>query len=183
MAVAATAPRVICFFDGSNLHSRLTEAFGAGKVHLPRLCHQLVGPGRRLLEWRYYAAPVPQGTTPDERARYAGQQRFFAFVQRHRKGVLRQGRFQRGDDGRLREKGVDVLLAIDLVRLAADGRYDVAIVLSADGDIVPAVEMARQVYGRRVEVALPAEADAHHMRGACDADLVITEALYESVRI
>ena len=45
-------------------------------------------------------------------------------------------RFERDRQGNLREKGVDVLLAIDLVRMAAEDRYDVAIVLSGDGDLV-----------------------------------------------
>jgi hypothetical protein len=39
-----------------------------------------------------------------------------------------------------REKGVDVELAIDLVRLALDDAYDVAVLASADTDLVPAVQ-------------------------------------------
>jgi hypothetical protein len=39
-----------------------------------------------------------------------------------------------------REKGVDVALAVDLVTLARDEAYDVAILMSADFDLVPAVE-------------------------------------------
>ncbi|MFO8071054.1 MAG: hypothetical protein R6V85_04190 [Polyangia bacterium] len=97
----STPDRIICFLDGSNLFGHLERTFGSGKVHLPNLCHRLAGPTRKLLEWRFYAAPVPQGSTEEERRRYAGQQRFFAFVQRHRKGVLRLGRFQKDSDGKL----------------------------------------------------------------------------------
>lgn len=39
-----------------------------------------------------------------------------------------------------REKGIDVALAIDLVTLARDGAYDLAILMSADYDLLPAVD-------------------------------------------
>lgn len=48
------------------------------------------------------------------------------------------------------EKGVDVALAIDVVRMALSGDYDHAIVFSSDGDISPAVE---EVLARRVSSA------------------------------
>jgi uncharacterized LabA/DUF88 family protein len=180
--MSPSAARVICFIDGSNLFGHLERVFGSGKVRLPELCHRLCAPGRSLVEWRFYAAPVPQGTSAEERDRYAGQQRFFAFVQRHRKGVLRLGRFQRDADGRLHEKGVDVLLAIDLARLAAEDKYDVAVMLSGDADLVPAVELVRAVYRRRVEVALP-NVEAYHLRQSADAFREITAELYGFVRL
>lgn len=61
--------------------------------------------------------------------------------------------------GKGREKGVDVRIAIDLTRLGAKGLYDVAIVVSEDSDLNPAIS---DVYGLRdgerwiaVENALP----------------------------
>ncbi|MBD3348298.1 MAG: NYN domain-containing protein [Candidatus Eisenbacteria bacterium] len=174
-------PRVVCFIDGSNLYSHLRDSFGAGKVHLPSLCHKLAGAHRRLHQWRMYAAPVPQGDTDEDKRRYAGQQRFFEFVRRHRKGALRLARFQKDAHGILREKGVDVLLAVDLVRLAAEDAYDVAVVLSGDGDLVPAIKTVQEVYARRVEVALP-DVPAYHVHQEADAYLEVTTALFEAVR-
>ncbi|GAA4774785.1 NYN domain-containing protein [Microbacterium gilvum] len=53
-----------------------------------------------------------------------------------------------------REKGVDVALAVDLVTLAHKGLMDAAIVMSADYDLLPAIETAVKVEdGPRVEVA------------------------------
>lgn len=51
------------------------------------------------------------------------------------------------------EKGIDVALAVDLVRLAAEGAYDVAIVLSGDTDLLPAIETVATLTGAHVEVA------------------------------
>ena len=52
-----------------------------------------------------------------------------------------------------REKGVDVALAIDLVETTLLKECDVAIVFSADTDLLPAVEMAFRRTEPRVEIA------------------------------
>ena len=38
------------------------------------------------------------------------------------------------------EKGVDTAIATDMIRLAWEKAYDVAVLASSDGDLVPAVE-------------------------------------------
>lgn len=60
-----------------------------------------------------------------------------------------------GDPGaeRAREKGVDVALAIDMVRHAITGQFDAAILVSRDTDLVPALEAIRELSGPHVEVA------------------------------
>lgn len=45
-----------------------------------------------------------------------------------------------------REKGVDVQIAIDLVALAYDDEYDLAILASADTDLLPAVDFVVKRY-------------------------------------
>lgn len=52
------------------------------------------------------------------------------------------------------EKAVDVMLAVDMVTMAADDHYDAAYLLSADGDFTPAVRFAR-ARGKKVYVASP----------------------------
>ena len=53
------------------------------------------------------------------------------------------------------EKRVDVSIAVDMVTMAHSGRYDLAYLLSADGDFVPAVEAVKKL-GKRVFAATPA---------------------------
>jgi len=53
-----------------------------------------------------------------------------------------------------REKAVDVSLAVDLIRLGIEDRYDAAYILSADGDYTPAVEAAMKT-GKLVYAASP----------------------------
>lgn len=38
------------------------------------------------------------------------------------------------------EKGVDILIATDLIRMAWENSYDIAVLVSSDSDLVPCVE-------------------------------------------
>src|SRR5262249_39059107 len=50
------------------------------------------------------------------------------------------------------EKGIDVALAVDFVRLACEGAYDVGILFSRDTDLIPALEAVRDFDLRHVHV-------------------------------
>lgn len=52
---------------------------------------------------------------------------------------------------RSREKGIDVKLAIDLIVACVDDKYDTAIIVSSDTDLVPAVQWVRGRQEKRVE--------------------------------
>ena len=51
------------------------------------------------------------------------------------------------EPNRPREKGIDVALAIEMVRGAVDGRFDVAVLFSGDTDLLPAAEFVRERLG------------------------------------
>lgn len=53
---------------------------------------------------------------------------------------------------RAQEKGVDVLLALDVALGARDDLYDTAVIVSADTDLLPAIDAAVAA-GKRVETA------------------------------
>jgi uncharacterized LabA/DUF88 family protein len=50
-----------------------------------------------------------------------------------------------------REKGIDVKLATDLIVGAVDDRYDTAIVVSSDSDLIPAIDWVRIKRNKKVE--------------------------------
>lgn len=52
---------------------------------------------------------------------------------------------------RMREKGIDVKLATDLLVGAVDKKYDTAIIVSSDADLVPAVDWIRRRFNKKVE--------------------------------
>src|SRR3989344_570840 len=74
---------------------------------------------------------------------YANQQKLFAHLQQ----TVPQIKIIRGHiqnyNGIYKEKGVDVRLALDLYSLAIENKYDKAILISSDSDLVPAVRMVQ----------------------------------------
>ncbi len=53
------------------------------------------------------------------------------------------------------EKGVDTLIATDLIRLAWEEAYDMAVLASSDADFVPAVEFLNQKGRKVVQAGFP----------------------------
>jgi len=63
---------------------------------------------------------------------------------------------------KLREKGIDVKLATDLIVGAIDNKYDTAVIVSSDTDLVPAIDWIRNRMKKRVEYvgfSIPDEID------------------------
>ncbi|MFH1145502.1 MAG: NYN domain-containing protein [bacterium] len=52
---------------------------------------------------------------------------------------------------RSREKGIDVKIAVDLMAGAIDNRYDTAVIISSDADLIPAIDWVRNKKGKKVE--------------------------------
>lgn len=52
---------------------------------------------------------------------------------------------------KLREKGIDVKLATDLIVGAVDNQYETAIVVSSDSDLIPAIDWVRNRTEKKIE--------------------------------
>jgi len=52
---------------------------------------------------------------------------------------------------RSREKGIDVKIGVDLILGAMDNKYDIAILVSSDTDLVPAINVVRERFNRKIE--------------------------------
>lgn len=84
------------------------------------------------------------------------------------------------------EKGVDVRLALDLVRLASDRTYDVGLILSQDQDLTEAVEDVKLIgraQGRwvRIACAFPFSPTSRYRRGIEKTDWIrIDRKLYDT---
>ena len=137
--------RALVSFDGQNLYRLAMRAYGPGPPYtwpsydVVKLAEALVSrvPGRALAEVRFYTG------VPDQ-----SQNAFWhKFWNNKLRALRRQGVYV--SRGRLNssglEKGVDVSLAIDLVQATHQQSYDVAIVVSQDSDLAPAVALSKQV--------------------------------------
>jgi uncharacterized LabA/DUF88 family protein len=72
------------------------------------------------------------------------------------------------------EKGVDIFMAVDMLKYAYDDIYDVAIVVSGDGDFAEAVEAVKDL-GKHVEHAYFRNAPTTALKIACDKHIPLDE--------
>ena len=145
--------RCIVLIDGQNLYRRAKAAWadaasGSASPYawpsydVAKLAAALVSrePGRILSETRFYTGVPNRTHIPSQnfwhdfwskKLRYLGNQGIYTY----------RGRVNSGGQ----EKGVDVSLALDLVRATYEQRYEVAIIVSQDSDFGPAVSLAREI--------------------------------------
>ena len=144
---APDVPRVVVFIDGSNLYHSLEENCGRADLDFELFVHKLAGE-RTLFRTYYYNIVQDSERRPEQ---HKEQQKFLASLYAVPRMDLRLGtQKMRGDQ--LVEKGVDIMLATDLLRFAWEDMYDVAILVSGDADFIYAVSTVKSL-GKHVEVA------------------------------
>ena len=78
------------------------------------------------------------------------------------------------------EKGVDILLATDLIRMAWEDVYDVAVLVTSDSDLVPCVEYLGQMPKRVIQARFAPRGAA--IARACEASFDLTRSKHEILR-
>ncbi len=170
--------RVCVFIDGSNFYYACRENLGGRTdVNFGSFASFLVGPSRDLVRTYYYTAPLPPDH--DEPAK-KNQQKFFSALQRVPYLELRLGKLVKratdcpacGDHrDRYQEKGVDMRVGVDMLAGASRGLYEVAVLVSGDGDLVEAVKAVKDL-GKHVELATFTKGRSDEL--AAVADVVTT---------
>jgi len=146
--------RAAVFIDGNNFYFKLKDLTNGKNVY-PLLDFRfydfaswLVKPNT-LATARYYIGALKRqrGNEKSEKM-YADQQKLLARLQRQNIQVV-LGQLIQHPDKTYHEKGVDVRIAVEMIRLAREGVYDTAYLLSSDTDLVAAVEEV-QSFGKKV---------------------------------
>lgn len=139
--------QIAVFIDGAYL-DRICESGGTRvridhEALVSRVCAD-----HTLFRAYYFDSPPFQSNPPteDERRRMSEKQSFFAHLERLPRFKVRQGTCVRRYDqnGRLfyQQKGVDVHLAVDLVRVALRDRVSDIALVTGDADLIPAINVA-----------------------------------------
>ena len=82
------------------------------------------------------------------------------------------------------EKKTDVNIAVKLLEDAYDDRYDLAIVISGDSDLVPPVAAVQQRFpDKRVVVAFPPKRHSNELRTQADAAFTISSSKIRASRL
>ena len=149
--------RVTIFIDGSNFYHALKDAGLPVNVDFGKLGSRLTGDDRRHVHTYYYNAPLirPRRDDPDfgeKDKRCRSQQRFFNALRFIPNLTFKRGWLRHLPDGGQIEKGVDVMLATDLLYFAWNDFYDVAVLVSGDSDFAYALQAVKNM-GKHTEVA------------------------------
>lgn len=139
--------RVAIFIDGSNLYHALRSNFNRYDLNFAEFAHNLCGP-RRLFRVYYYNVLQDQSQRPEG---YREQQEFLEALRKTPYLEVRLGGTKMAQ-GVTVEKGIDIMLATDLLHFAWNGLYDIAVLVSGDGDFAYALQAAKNM-GKHVEVA------------------------------
>ncbi len=135
------------FIDGSNLYHGMHDSLGNINIDYEKFILRLVGD--RYLVRAYYYTPVINRDEAEEQ--YHSQHRFLTYLNDIPYFQVKFGKLVRQGEN-LVEKSIDVKLAVDMVRYADLDYYDIAVLISGDGDFVPAVDAVKEA-GKQVECA------------------------------
>jgi uncharacterized LabA/DUF88 family protein len=181
-----TAPkkqRVAIFIDGSNFYFKV-RGLVPHKMNFIiydylGLLQELAGPDKRIVSVGYYVGVVrarnnsPATSADQTKTADLRKHQQQLFDQLRRQGIQVITGFLMQHDGRYYEKGVDVRLAVDIVDGAYNRKYDEALVISSDTDLLPAIAKA-QSKGRHVQYVGFSHQPSVAMVSRCDSTRLLT---------
>ena len=132
------------FIDGSNLYHVLNQHFSRNDIKFGKFAEKLAG-DRELVRTYYYNIKQENGKGAEEQEKFLSALYEIPYLE-VKLGIVKQ----RGDA--MVEKGVDMMIGVDILKNAYEDLYDSAILVSGDGDFYPALQAAKD-QGRHVEIA------------------------------
>ena len=175
--------KVSIFIDGNNFYFGLRRIYGSDKklidFNFEKFCKFLAGK-REIVNIFYYNAPLDRTKNLEK---YKSQQRFFERIKRIPKFNLILCRLLKrkikGTNKFLYVlKEDDIHMAVDLVKGAFKNMYDIAILVSGDGDFVPAVKAAQEE-GKIVENIYFPKSASSNLRQNCDKSLMLRKDILD----
>jgi len=166
--------KVIFFFDGFNLyHALANKRFYRYKwIDLTSLAEKFVTKKDKIEDIYYFTALAIW--SPDKVRRHK------AFIKAQEiKGVKTiYGEFRRRDKEcrickkayqTFEEKQTDVNIAIQLFKLSIQEKYDKALIISGDSDLIPAIEAVKSTFPhKKIGVIIPIGRSAEQLKQTCD---------------
>ena len=139
--------RVAIFIDGSNLYHALEGNFRRHDLNFTAFADKLRG-ARNLFRIYYYNVLQDPNQNLDS---FRQQQEFLDALRKTHYLEVRLGSTKLSQ-GVPVEKGIDIMLATDLLRFAWNDAYDTAILVSGDSDFAYALQAVKNA-GKHIEVA------------------------------
>jgi uncharacterized LabA/DUF88 family protein len=141
--------RIFIIIDGNNFYHRLKEVDLKNLLNFnyEKFTQFLVGK-RKLVLRKYYIGAVREEPNIKSKEMMRNQRILLGKLQKEG-WEIGFGQLLKTNEG-YHEKGVDVLIAVDLLVGAYEDIYDTAILVSSDTDLIPAIERVR-LRGKKIE--------------------------------
>lgn len=183
---ASSALRLIVVIDGTNLKAALDGRGISTHVNYRQLGIEIakrIPDGHLNARWAlqrvtYVTAPPIQSHDPP---RYERWRKFEAMLRRQERVELKLGRLE-GGPGRVYEKGVDILVAIELLAGAYRDRYEVAVVVTGDGDFADVAREVREA-GKVIFNAFFFAGKSYELAAASNAFIPLDSLNWERLRL
>lgn len=191
--MAFSAYKAIILIDNGYLSAILRDEFNSTRIDYLALSEEISRGFLRLRTYVYDALPYQANPpTPYQSQLLASKQRFFYSIGQLPSFDVRFGK-QRPRGTVYVQKGVDILLAIDMIRLSSKQQIHKAFLIAGDADYVPVVKASKDE-GVSVTLyhsgAIQTTADGRQHKKysdelwqACDERKEITQALVDKVKI
>ena len=183
--------RAIAYIDGFNLYHGLMQArLGSSRwLDLGEMSRSLLGDARRLELVRYFTTRARSRPGDAER-----QSVYIDALQAHGAIEIDFGFFLRKKGIKCsqcqnswpyyEEKKTDVNIAVRLLNDAFDDRFDVALIVSGDSDLVPAIESVKIRYpDKRLIVAFPPKRRSYDLEAAAHSSFSILNSQIRASRL
>ncbi len=148
--------RVAVFIDNSNVFHHIYDIRKTDKswvaLYDPLVLAKKLAGERNLVYVGFYCVRPPSyllAGNAEEQKKYNLTQKYYGEIQKLPHVSIKFGDLK-GTKGQLQEKNLDTQLSTDMVAMAALDEYDVAILVSNDGDYKSAVENTKR-FNKKIE--------------------------------
>ncbi len=189
--------RAIVYIDGQNLFNAAKEAFGYPypNYNIRQLAETICAQeGWDLTEVYFYTGIPDPGIDPNRHHFWVAKLAAMGTrgIRTYARPLRYSNQLVQLPDGTTtatlvgREKGIDVRLALDVVRDALDNRYDVALLFSQDQDLTEVAKEVREIARRddrwiKLACAFPLSPTSRNRRGINKTDwILIDRATYDA---
>ena len=179
-------PRAEIFVDGTNFDIAARRLVGSS-IDMPKFARTIVhkiSQSHLLVKLHYCTAPAGESTPDHSRFEHAyfdrlrESQAVNLVLGRHQS----TGKYDRNNRKIFAEKHTDVNVAILMIEGACDNRYDTAVTISGDSDMVPAMKRVRERGKRVIWCYFPGQETFTDLALVSDEQFRITEPLLRTMK-
>jgi len=171
--------RVAVFIDNGYLSKIINEGI---KIDFVKFCDAVCENKERLRTYFYDCKPyVSEPPTDEEKAKASQYNKFANKVEGLPRFQMRFGKLRKNRDSTFEQKRVDILLAVELVRLSWSGQIGYAVIVTGDSDFVPAIEAAKDA-GVITKLCYSRQSIHDELLSAVDERFEMGQAFFDSVK-